>query len=539
MMLSTTKLIQGDQFVGFNVNPTTGDLVLRYIVARTDIPDANGRGITRRVMENNRSIAKGRPLIFAPNEQQGGTKGHTNTLGGVDPFKFELGRIVNIEPVNPKLLERINKNLIQTNSSSNNTKINDPKDLWAIDVIITNDQAKSVFLNPATSHLIPRYVSPSFIHKRNPRGDYSRVDEALLDHVAIVQKPTFNNRGIQIDGAAYGEVTQMSNACFGDKISCLNLLQTSSNKVVELDKCVSCPVQLRDRLTQLYINLTKDGYIVQTASSNNMSESNNANNTNTSTTEGTQNDVVTGTTTTTTTVPQSPNNTPLNQFFKSDESIQKDYGAFKGLFEQYIRENKDTVKNILIDANAETPTTNPQQQQNQQQNQKVADNLQTVENQQKETGVNKDEILKQLDIKEDDLRNMKTEDLKNRINEWKKTLGDVLERQTRTDRILDAMRVKEEKQRLANLLPKEAFTDERGFKEQEFNEVVSELHKAKLKDDYIKTFGVGLIALKNQQIKLNQDRKELKNKNPTSFGDSIKFAQAPPIQNQQQQQQST
>src|SRR5215217_557719 len=97
--MQTTQLFKGDQFVGVSTDPNTGDLILRYVIAVTNKPDANGRGITRAVMQKAKQTGsyKGRPLIFAPKERQGGTFGHVDTLGGVDPYKYEVGRMINLE----------------------------------------------------------------------------------------------------------------------------------------------------------------------------------------------------------------------------------------------------------------------------------------------------------------------------------------------------------------------------------------------------------------------------------------------------------
>jgi hypothetical protein len=123
---------------------------------------------------------------------------------------------------------------------------------------------------------------------------------------------------------------------------------------------------------------------------------------------------------------------------------------------------------------------------------------------------------------------MRTEDLKKKIGDWKKMMGDVLERQTRTDRVIEALRAKEEKARIASILPREAFSDERGFKQKEFEEIVNYVHKKGLDDQYITILGVGLITLRNEQNKINLAKQDLKqNKVPTNFGDSIKFPQAP------------
>src|SRR5688572_23186960 len=114
------NLVHGDQFVGFNVDPTTGDLVFRYTVVVVDKPDANGRGVTRNVMEANRKTAKGRPIIFAPTVIGGGTRGHTNIHSmESDPYKYEVGRIVNLEPATKNVYERYRKGMIQTGSSLN------------------------------------------------------------------------------------------------------------------------------------------------------------------------------------------------------------------------------------------------------------------------------------------------------------------------------------------------------------------------------------------------------------------------------------
>lgn len=523
------NFVKGDQFVGFNVSPTNGDLIFRYAFVVTDVPDGNGRGVTRRVMEQNKTIARGRPLIFAPNEVQGGTKGHTDFLT-TDPYKYEVGRIVSIEPATKNLYNRLK----QTSSSYNDILKNE-SNLWVMDVVITNEKAKQIWLNPATSHLIPRYVSPSFIHKRNPSGDYSRVDDAVLDHVAIVNKPLYDPMsGKQIDGAAYGEVTTMRGACFGDRLACLNLLQTSSNKNRELDKSVCCPTQLLDRLTHLYLDTTSNYYIdiVQTGSSSDMSS-----NTNQSSDTA---EVVTGTTTTTTATNQQPNQStatvttsnPLSNFFKSDDQLQNQYAALKQVVTQIMKETQPN--STMIDGNKQpseqtaqggedsTTVIDPTKQ--------TAESVKTGETQQEQqlspqTTQMMQELQKKLNLSEDEIKNMKIEDIKTRFADINRVVATVMEEQQKTAKTLEQIRTKEEKGRIANILPKEAFTDERGFKEKEFQEVVDYIHKVKLADQYITILGVGLIAMRNEQSKIRDQKNQLKKNPATLFGDSLKLPQ--------------
>src|SRR5215212_7707913 len=539
------NFVKGDQFVGFNVDPNNGDLVLRYTVVATGIPDANGRGITRNVMMQNRTLSKGRPVIYAPDIIGGGTRGHTNIHSlNNDPFKYEVARIMNLQqaPIS------IYNDWIQTNSNMKN--IVTPADLWVIDTLVPHDAPKKLWLTPATSPLIPRYASPSFIHKRRPDGDYTKVDDAVLDHVAIVNRPTYNGQGIQIDGAAYGEITKLRGACFGDKIACLNLVQTSSNNVIELDKCVSCPVQLLDRLTDLYLDVTNNyanpnSYLLQTGSSNIMS--NNATNSNPNTVND-NTEVVTATTTTTTNQPQQlqqPTNTttqpqpqpqtqsPLGAFFKNDDQLQTQYNQLKGVVQQIIKETQPNT--TIIDGNqspdqqtaAQGGGGQQQTQQKGQQTQPIAENVKTGDIPQLEQQTNKvmEELQKKLNITQDELKNMKTDDIVNRFNDLNKIVNEMAEGYKKTERTLAQIQTEKEKTRIASLLPAEAFQNERGFMQKEFEEVVNLIHKTKLPDDYVKIMGVGLIQMRLETQKVREQNQALK-KNPSLlFGQSLKTQQ--------------
>ena len=555
--------IPGDQFVGLKVDPNSGDLVLRYVMVVTNKPDANGRGVTTRVMEMNKSIARGRPLIFAPDVINGGTRGHTDFRSQSDnnPYKYEVGRIVNIEPASKNLFNRLKQNLIQTNSSYINL-LESEKNLWVSDVIITNEEVKKILLNPATSHLIPRYVSPSFIHRRNPNGDYSRVDDAVLDHIAIVNKPMFDpltNR--QIDGAAYGEDTRLRGACFGEKVACLNLLQTSSNVLVELDKCVSCPVQLLDRLTNLYKNLDIR-YIEQTSSdvssNNSMSENNNNNQNNQQQGQGGGQPQTTVVSTQGSTDPNQPSKTqtftsashnPLASFFQNDETIQNSYGVFKNMVTQVIKENPNEFKNVILaDANPSTPSANNPDVAGQVSNtpNQNTDNVQTGETpqqQQQQEGQQQlseqlNQTLAKLKITEDEFKTMKLEDLKKKFGDVEGIVKQVIQEQMKTTQALQKIKDNEEKGKIANILPKEAFTDDRGFKQKEFEDMVSYLYKKGLDHQYIALIGVGLATLKNEQIKVKEQQINIKNKSlPQGFGESLKNKLGNNNEQQQQQQQ--
>lgn len=537
----STTFATGDQFVGFRVDPTTGDLVLRYTVVVTDTPDGNGRGVTRDVMVQNKTIARGRPMIFAPNviDAKTGVRGHTNFMSkDNDPYKYEVGRILNLEPANKNLFERWKRNMIQTNSNYGDL-VKSEEHLWVIDVIVTNEQAKNIWLNPATSHLIPRYVSPSFIHPRRSDGDYSRVNDAILDHVAVVKKPLHDPlTGAQIDGAAYGEVTRMRGACFGDKVACLNLLQTSSNKVVERDKCVSCPTQLLDRLTALYSYID----IVQTGSSNDMSTNNNNQSTESSEVTTGKSQVISGST-------QQPDNTstatvttasPLGAFYKSDESMQKEYNALKGIVTQIIKEVQPN--STVIDA-----TKDPNEQQSQggtnttENKEGGAENIKAGESQQgqqqeisPETNKMMKELQDKLNIKEEDIKTMKFEDIKTRFADISNVVNTVMQEQQKQQKTLQQMKAKEDKAKLSTILPIEAFTDERGIKQKEYEEMIEHIYRVqnkqeKLGEDYVKLIGVGLVAMRNEQAKLNESKRNLKANPSIMFGDSLK---------QQQQQQA-
>lgn len=527
------QYIQGDQFVGFNVNPKTGDLLLRYVVVRTDIPDANGRGLSNYFMETNREAVKGRPIIFAPDQTQGGRRGHTDFMT-TDPYRFEIARVLNMEKSSANLFERMKKKLVQTNSSYNDLLKNEDN-LWVVDAIVTNENAKKIMLDPATSHLIPRYISISTIHSRQKNGDYRKVDDGVIDHFAIVKKPQFDNTGKQIEGAAYGEITRLRGACFSnDRLSCLDYLQTSSS-VKTLDKCVSCPDMLKTRLTDLYIDLRNNGYITQSSSSsNNMSENTTTTTTNTtvsaSTDGSTDNNVVVQT-----------NKNPLNSFdqqtFQSDNKLQDSYNQFTNLFKQAIQENKAWFKSQLIDSDKnEFENQNPNaekvnSEQNQQQQQQTSG--QSTDQQQASTGqLKKEDILKVLDLKEDDIRKLSPNELKGRLDEFKTNISKMMDEHARNTRILNGLNERDQKTKIANLLPQEAFYHNGKFLDVEFQSVVNDIHKMKMSDEYIKVLSAGFIGLRNQQNALNEqkDKTSIADKK-WRFGDSLKYQQ------QQQKQQ--
>jgi hypothetical protein len=543
--------VHGDQFVGMNVNPESGDLVLRYWFFEGDRPDANGRGVTDYSIEDNIKASIGRPIIYAPNEKQGGTKGHTSFLSK-NAYDYEIGRILRIERATKNLIDRIKKGLVQSSSSLGfdynlyNKLLEKEKKVWVTDILVTNPTAKKIWLDPTTTHLIPRYISPSIIHSRNPTGDYTKVDKWVLDHLGIVEKPVIDMRsGRQIAGAAFGEDAKLRGACFGDKLECLNILQTSSSLSPTMEKCVSCPIQLKDRLSKLFHDtIKKNGYLFQSSSSSNVST--NDNNTNQQPTatkpanplgQFTSNANVNPNQGIITAQDQEQTfkiNTATNQFVPDTKAID-DYNQFGKLVSQWILENKNEVRTLL---DSEKPLPNAEGQQpnttnvqgNQQQTTIPPINTQG-ESQDEIPKIDTKALLDKLNITTEELKNMEAKDIAAKITEFKGVLENVLKDSARTAKTLEEIRKKEEVQVIEAMIPKETFTDTRGFNKKDYDDLVNYIHDVKdskgkgLSKDIITLIGVGLITLKNKQSEVSQVQKDLKTKASEFFGATIKTPQ--------------
>lgn len=547
--------IQGDQFLGMNVNPTNGDLVLRYYFFEGDVVDANGRGVTDSSIEYNAKACVGRPIIFAPREKQGGTQGHTD-FRSTNPYDYEVARILRIERATKNLLDRIRKySLFQTSSSQFNQSLynqlyNAEKKLWVMDAVVTNETFKKLILDPSTSHLIPRYVSPSIIHARNPTGDYTKVNKWILDHVGIVDKPVHLN-GKQVAGAAYGEKAKLRGVCYGDKMECLNILQTNSSMSKTLSKCVTCPVMLRDALTDLFVTtMQKHSYLfTKQSSSSNMSSDNG--DTTTGTTQPNNQQAVkaqnalaslTNPTNNTNVMNQGQDQAstftqPTGQGFVPDNKMLADYAEFGKTLTQWLLENKTEVRNI-IDADKPLPTTEGTPQQVGTATDGTLVPAKVEGDTTPSPSIDTKALLDKLNITADQLKTMEAKDIAAKFGEVKDMLENVVKQTDRTSRELANIRKKEELQVIESIIPKETFTDQRGFNQKDYNELISYLHEVKdtkgngLRKDIMTLIGVGLITLKNKQSEVSQQQKTLKEKATEYFGSTLKQTQAPTQQAQ-------
>jgi hypothetical protein len=277
--------VKGDQFLGLNYNPNSGELILRGWLIEPRIQNSYGMGINDYVAQDllKPHNHKNTSIIYAPSKD--GLKHTTWTKD--ENSNYEVMKVIRVERANNPLRKQI---LMQSSSGMN--IINDDRNVLVFDALVTNPAFKELMLNPKTSMLVPRYFSPSFIHSINE--PLNSVGKAVLDHIAIVDNPVYDSNGNQIAGPAFGPRATLRGACFGNKDKCLNLLQSNSSIISStsstttpsnsnLAECVSCPIQLGSRLIDMYRNIfsnyisySPEPLLKQSSSStNNLSENNN------------------------------------------------------------------------------------------------------------------------------------------------------------------------------------------------------------------------------------------------------------------------
>jgi hypothetical protein len=338
----------------------------------------------------------------------------------------------------------------------------------------------------------------------------------------------FNQDGRQIAGAAYGEDARLRGACFGDKLVCLDVLQTSSS----LEKCVSCPTQLKDRLSVLFHNtMKKHSYLLQSSSSSDVSTDNSTSQTtNTSESKPATTNTNASPLASLTTPAADQQNTFVQQTgagdgsgsqFVPDTKALTDYAEFGKVVGQWIQENKNEVRQLL---DAEKPFGQEPQQTPQTPQQQTTQEGQPIPNKPEPMpAIDVKSLLEKFNITEDQLKKMESKEIAAKFGEIKNSLESIAKISNKNALTLADLQKKEEITVIESMIPKETFSDNRGFNKKDYDDLVDYIHSKSLRKDIITLIGVGLITLKKQQHELATQQKDLKGEKASQFfGQTLK-----------------